>query len=105
MLEEKQLINFRRMCGKVYLLISTVLKNIERIIWRSRGNILEGLDSHQKKLVGTLTPSQMKVWSELDVSEKEIFYEIDDNNSRDDFLQRKKLEIQNRVVETIGMQK
>ena len=67
-------------------------------------NILEGLDSHQKKLVGALTPSQMKVWSELDVSEKEIFYEIDDNNSRDDFLQRKKLEIQNRVVETIGMQ-
>ena len=54
-------------------------------------NILEGLDSHQKKLVGALTPSQMKIWSELDVFEKEIFYEIDDNNSRDDFLQRKKI--------------
>ena len=40
----------------------------------------------------------------MDVSEKEIFYEIEDNNSRDDFLQRKKLEIQNRVVETIGTQ-
>ena len=42
-------------------------------------------------MVGALTPSQMKIWSELDVSEKEIFYEIEDNNSRDDFLQKKKI--------------
>ena len=40
----------------------------------------------------------------MEPSEKDVFFAFENNESRNEFLARKKLEMQNRVVESIGNQ-
>ncbi|HAD21795.1 MAG TPA: hypothetical protein DCF87_06745 [Opitutae bacterium] len=58
----------------------------------------------QQKILSGLSPDDLDVWSEFDPSEKSAFLALENNQSRLDFFDRKKLEMQNRVVESIGNQ-
>ena len=82
-----------------------LLRNIDRFGWKERSfRISRNFPFHNKKFFSGLSPDDLEVWSEFDPSEKSAFLAPENNQSRLDFFVRKKLEMQNRVVESIGNQ-
>lgn len=63
------------------------------------------LTSLERSLVSNLNSIEKETWTKLDPSEKDVFFGFENNESRNEFLARKKLEMQNRVVESIGNQR
>ena len=72
------------------------------LVGKKNDSALKTLTSSQRDIILELDPDDRDVWTEFDQSEKNMFFGIEDNESRLEFLQRKKLEMQNRVAESIG---
>ena len=72
------------------------------LVGKKNDSALKTLTSSQRDIILGLDPDDRDVWTEFDQSEKNMFFGIEDNESRLEFLQRKKLEMQNRVAESIG---
>ena len=65
---------------------------------------LMGLSTEQRNVVERLSKDQQLVWYELETEERDRFFNLDDNQSKIEYLRRKKLEMRNRAVESIESQ-
>ena len=62
---------------------------------------LIGLSTERRDMVKKLSKDQQLVWHELETEERESFFNLDGNQSKIEYLRRKKLEMRNRAVESI----
>ena len=65
---------------------------------------LIGLSTERRNMVERLSKDQQLVWHELETEERDSFFNLDDNQSKIEYLRRKKLEMRNRAVESIESQ-
>ena len=74
------------------------------LVGEKQDSVFAELEPEQKNMVFSLPAEDRKVFAEFDISEKNAFFALDNNQSRLDFFDRKKMEMQNRVVESFGTQ-
>jgi predicted PurR-regulated permease PerM len=65
---------------------------------------IDFLNPEHKIIISQLSETDKKIWLELDEEDRASFFSHENNASRSNFLQRKNLEMRNRVVESIGSQ-
>ena len=65
---------------------------------------ISDLTSVERSLVSKSKFNRERNLDQVDPSEKDVFFGFENNESRNEFLARKKLEMQNRMVESIGNQ-
>ncbi|MDA7757503.1 AI-2E family transporter, partial [Opitutales bacterium] len=74
------------------------------LLGKDKQSSLEGLDSAQLDTVQSLSQEHRMIVQGLDAEERIVFFDFEGEEQRTQYLERKKLEMKNRAVESIGGQ-
>jgi predicted PurR-regulated permease PerM len=74
------------------------------LLGKDKQSSLEGLDSAQLDTVQSLSQEHRMIVRGLDAEERIVFFDFEGEEQRAQYLERKKLEMKNRAVESIGGQ-